>query len=59
MMCYRDKTFCPFRECAKFSSCPDALTDAIIKDANRWWGVENAPIAQLAVKPDCYKEPVK
>lgn len=60
MLCYKDKTFCPFHEsCKDGATCPDALTDKVKADAQRWWGdnCENGPpIAQWMDKPECFKE---
>ena len=54
MFCYKDRTFCKESTCKDFNGCPSALTDKVREDARRW--MENPPIAQFAVKPDCYKE---
>ncbi len=58
MMCYRDRTFCPFNGCSQFNDCDRALTDKVKEDANRWWGQseEDAPICQWTEKPQCYEE---
>jgi len=56
MMCYWDKTFCPFKECEKFDKCSIALTKEIIKQAGKWWGEGEAPISKYADKPECFKE---
>ena len=55
MICFRDKTFCPYyEECVKGENCPDALTEKVKEDAERW--MKNAPIMQFAGKPECFKE---
>ena len=54
MMCYRDMTFCEYKECSKFDSCHRALTDKVQADAEKWWGSEKAPIATFASKPECF-----
>lgn len=56
MICYRDKTFCPFyKECKKGEDCPDALTEKIERGAKEWWWKEDEPpIAQWAEKPECF-----
>ena len=54
MICYKDKTFCPFNDCTQFYKCPDALTKKVKEDAERW--MKNAPIAHYTNKPDCYLE---
>jgi hypothetical protein len=57
MICYRDKTFCPFHDtCLTGSSCVDALTREIEKDAIAWWGSSDAPICVWTEPPKCYKE---
>lgn len=57
MMCYKDMTFCEFYiKCNKGGSCYKALTPKIIKDAVKWWGGEDFPIAVFVDKPDCYEE---
>ena len=55
MLCYKDRTFCPFEQCKKFPVCPTALTEKVQADAIRWWGKEGAPIAQFASKPSCFE----
>jgi len=54
MTCYKDKTFCPFRSCSNFNNCSNALTDYVIKKAEKWWGNKSAPVAQFTQKPDCF-----
>ena len=47
MLCFQDKTFCRGDGCAKFSTCHRALTDKVKADAAKWWGGDDAPIAQF------------
>lgn len=55
MMCYKDKTFCPFwRLCKNGYKCDRALTDKVIAGAEKWWGKPGAPICQYAEFPDCF-----
>ena len=56
MMHYRDRTFCEGNGCKKFASCPEALTDAVKRAAERWWGGPDAPISVSAEpeKKECY-----
>lgn len=54
MICYRDKTFCPFATCAKFDDCLIALTDTVKAAACLWWGSDNAPIAKFTNAPGCF-----
>ena len=55
MVVYRDKTWCPFKECANFNTCKRALTNEVRALAEDW--MPNAPIAQYTDKPECYEEP--
>lgn len=57
MICYRDKTFCPFSECANFETCDRAYTQEVQGDAVKWWGSEGAPVALWASEPGCYQAP--
>lgn len=55
-----DVTFCPADNCKKRATCPRYLSDQVKKDAEVWWGGEDAPIAYWT-KPEeleCY-EPEK
>jgi hypothetical protein len=55
MICYRDKTFCPYwKDCECGEICGDALTDKVIEQAVKWWGKPDAPICQFSAKPDCW-----
>ncbi len=56
MICYRDRTFCPFDTCKHFETCKIALTEQVKKDAKKWWGKDNPPIAEYVDKPNCYNE---
>lgn len=52
MIEYRDMTFCPFWEdCMEGKTCMRALTQEIIKDAQR----VGLPICQYLEKPDCWE----
>jgi hypothetical protein len=54
MICYKDKTFCPFWEGCKIgSTCHRALTDKVKRDAEAW--MEHAPISQYMNKPPCFE----
>ena len=54
MMCYRDRTWCPFwEECKDGQGCDRAMTDKVKADAEKW--MKNAPICQYVDKPECYK----
>jgi len=39
-----DRTFCVNKECSK--ECGRKLTKEVIEAAHKWWGSEDAPIAQ-------------
>ena len=55
MICFRDRTFCPFYEkCGDGLACPRALTPQIIEKAKEWWCKDGAPIARFAEKPECF-----
>lgn len=55
MLCYKDKTWCPFwKTCADGKTCPDALTPQVKQDAEAW--MTHAPIAVWTEKPMCWKE---
>lgn len=57
MICYKDKTFCPFyKECLKGQECDRALTEGVKESAKAWWGTEDAPISMFMDKPDCFEE---
>lgn len=57
MICYKDKTFCPFYLlCA--DPCERALTPEVKEDAEKWAkeiGLDIVPISQYANFPDCFK----
>ena len=53
MICYLDKTFCPFYEdCNKASQCDRPLTEAVILDAFAY----GLPTAQYTTKPECHEK---
>jgi hypothetical protein len=53
MICYRDKTFCPARDCVKFHQCPSALTELVSMQADE----AGLPIARFTnpERLSCYK----
>jgi hypothetical protein len=56
MMCYRDRTFCPFHTtCVCGEVCTKALTDDVVTKALK----ANLLISQYLDKPHCYKERTK
>ena len=55
MMCFGDKTWCPFLKCHDID-CERRLTDKVRQRARVWWGKDGAPICQFADKPSCYEE---
>jgi len=51
MLCYRDRTYCPFTECKK-TACVVRLTEDIIRDAQAF----GLPICQYVDKPPCFND---
>ena len=49
MICYRDRTFCHYADCAE-KNCGRRLTDKIKRDAKEF----GLPICYYAEKPSCY-----
>ena len=57
MLCYHDKTWCPFyKECGQGDGCSRALTDEVKEDASKCWNGRGLPIMEFASKPECFKE---
>ena len=56
MLCFRDRTYCPFSDCALFDDCPTAATPQVVADAREWWGSDDAPICVYCEPLECYKE---
>ena len=57
MLCYHDKTWCPFhKECGQGNGCSRALTDEVKEDASKCWDGKGLPIMEFASKPECFKE---
>lgn len=51
MICYRDKTFCPFFEtCSSAKGCDRPLTAEVVAAAER----AGLPIARYVSKPGCH-----
>ena len=51
MICYLDRTFCPFHLfCGKGAKCPDALTNEIREGAKK----ADLPISYYTSKPKCF-----
>jgi len=56
MMCYRDRTFCPYGKlCKKADTCKTVLTEKVEADALLWWGKPNPPICIYADFPQCFE----
>ena len=56
MLCYKDRTFCPYwKRCKNGDSCERALTDEVIENAKRIC----LAIAQYGDKPDCFSDKEK
>lgn len=50
MICYRDRTYCNFRDCAAFGPCPRSFTDDVEVEA-----IESGlPVSLFSQKPDCF-----
>jgi len=57
MLCYADKTFCPFHEeCTKGKECRLALTEEVKANADKWWGAKDATIAVYLDRPVCFSK---
>ena len=59
MICFKDKTFCKFSDCANFdqSKCDRAYTEEVRQDAMSWWGKGSTPrVAFFVDKPKCYEK---
>jgi hypothetical protein len=57
MICYRDRTWCPFYEtCNTGATCNRSLTPEVKEAAQRWWGGKAAPIAVFINPPGCHEE---
>ena len=55
MISFRDTTFCNESSCKNWDVCPRALKEEVKKQAHKWWGSEEAPIAIFTDKPKCYE----
>ena len=55
MICYKDKTWCPFwNDCKNGLTCDRALTTETRLAANKWWGTQEAPMCIYGAFPDCF-----
>ena len=53
MICYRDRTFCPFYEtCKEGKRCSRSLTPRVKEHAEEL----GLPVCQYANKPECHKK---
>ena len=51
MLCYRDRTYCPFyADCADAKDCSRPLTDEVREAAIR----VDLPVSQFVDKPNCH-----
>lgn len=56
MLCYQDRTFCPYySDCKHGYKCQSALTPEVRKAAIEWWGSDDAPIAEWTERPRCHE----
>jgi hypothetical protein len=51
MICYKDMTFCK-SDCIN-TNCFRNWTEEKSKDAKKWWGSDNAPVAFSDFSKDC------
>lgn len=63
MFCYRDRTFCKFNKCIKFSNkkCTRAFTKQRQEKAESWWtsgggSIDEMPVCFFVDKPKCFKQ---
>ena len=54
MMCFADKTFCPFLGCEN-TACDRRLTDKVKAAAVKWFGSDDPPISLYLDKPECFR----
>ncbi len=55
MLCFKDRTFCPFfAECWHGDTCSAALTDEVKREAERW--MKDALVCVFSEKPECFRE---
>jgi hypothetical protein len=50
MLCYRDRTYCRFFDCADFDKCSRRLTESVKHAAE----LLRLPISQFAERPECF-----
>jgi hypothetical protein len=55
MISFRDRTYCAAEDCKKFKGCDRALTPEVYRQAAKWWGSDEAPIA-VADRFECFIE---
>lgn len=63
MICYKDKTFCPYYDfCTLGRTCDRALTKEVKEDAYAWWGAAvgeakrmEAPLSIYVRPPECFE----
>ena len=51
MLCYKDRTYCDFKECKHKDTCSTYLTDKIKEDAHNF-GLD---VSVYANKPECFE----
>ena len=55
MLCFRDQAYCAeSSECAN-TDCRRKWTDELQRQATRWWGGEDAPVAFMSMRETCGK----
>lgn len=56
MICYKDRTWCLQKDCAKFETCPRALTDKEDEQAQKWWGGADYPVSAWVEQQECFEQ---
>lgn len=56
MICYKDKTWCTYKECKHSKTCKRFLSEQIKLDAKKWWNDSESepPICVYIDKPECF-----
>jgi hypothetical protein len=57
MMCYKDKTWCPYgKACVDSKECDKNFTKEEKIKAVKWWGNEHFPITFYSKLPKCFND---
>ena len=52
MLCYKDKTFCNYKDCKAFDNCNRALTAKISEESDKY----GLLLSVFAEKPPCFTD---